>query len=228
MFFGSDVVRKSRVWVLILAICSVTLMVYEAKTTYLGMIPSRQWPPAVGYGLAPWLVGLMVAAIKEGWARIRKRNHRFGRSLLWATGVFMVIMVFATIMSAVRSGDQVEIRNDAMQLMGASVWVPGIAAYCTKYVEASPEMIEEAASWSRRHDRDLRKIIAVIKATGGLSKDEKIQIDQMAMQALKAKVNSQQDKKGYCKQVEMNLQQGLFDLDNRADIASALKRIRDF
>ena len=46
---------------------------------------------ALGYGLSPWIVGLVVAALKLAYAKIRKSDVTFMPDLLWATGVMVVV-----------------------------------------------------------------------------------------------------------------------------------------
>lgn len=211
-----------------LAGISAILIIYKAETVYQHMETEAKWARAFGYGCSPWLLGLLVAGIREGWARLRKREHSFGRSLLWGTGVFATILVVAIALPAEQDTDVQSIRDDAMLLMGAATWVPGVAAYCHKYVEANPGILDAANAWNRRHDSDLRKVVATIKAVGGLSQEEKEQIDRLAMQALKSEIESQDDKNGYCSQIEAALIQGILDLDRRDDTAPALERIRAF
>lgn len=47
---------------------------------------------ALGYGLTPWIVGLVVAALKLAYARIRKTDETYMQDLLWATGVMVVLL----------------------------------------------------------------------------------------------------------------------------------------
>ena len=84
---------KRGIAVVVLLIVSVVVMIYKAETSYQHLAAANKWGSSFGYGFSPWVIGLAVAAIKEGWAQMRKRTHNFTRSLLWATGVLAVLMV---------------------------------------------------------------------------------------------------------------------------------------
>lgn len=219
--------KKATITVALIAVSTV-LMIYKAETTYQHLEAGSKWARAFGNGFGPWFFGLIVAGIKEVWARLRKRNHNFSGSLQWATGVLTVFIVLAAVLSSEKANANGQTRDDAMLLMGAATWVPGLAAYCNKYVEPNKDLLAAAQSWNQRHNADLKKIVSVVKATGGLTKDEKRAIDQLTMRMLKQEVDSQSDKQAYCKQVETALTQRLLDLEQREDTAQAIKRVRAY
>jgi hypothetical protein len=112
-----------------------------------------------------------------------------------------------------------------MLLMGAGAWVPGIAAYCNKYVEPNRQLLEAAAAWNKRHESELEQTIRAIKWAGGLNQEEKGLIGRMAFSLLKKEVEAQEDKPGYCQQVAQSIEDGSFDLKNREDTAPVIRRI---
>lgn len=219
---------KRGIAVVVLLIVSVVVMIYKAETSYQHLAAATKWARSFGYGFSPWVIGLTVAAIKEGWSRMRKRTHNFTRSLLWATGVFAVLMVVGAVAASVKDQDREALRDDAMLLMGAGAAVPGVAAYCNKYVEPNQQLLSAAKAWNRRHKAQLQQVIRAIKWAGGLSKDEKDIIDRMAFALLKKEVEAQPDKAGYCREMGQALDQGILDLSRREDTAPALQRIMDF
>lgn len=218
---------KRGIAVVVLLIVSVVLMIYKAETSYQHLAAATKWARSFGYGFSPWVIGLTVAAIKEGWAQMRKRTHNFTRSLLWATGVFAVLMVVVTVTASVKEQNREAVRDDAMLLMGAGAGVSGVAAYCNKYVEPNQQLLSAAKAWNRRHKEQLQQVIRAIKWAGGLSKDEKDMINRMAFAMLKKEVEAQPDKAGYCREMEQALDQGILDLSRREDTAPALRRIMD-
>ncbi len=218
---------KRSIAVVVLLIVSVVVMIYKAETSYQHLAAATKWARSFGYGFSPWVIGLAVAAIKVGWARMRKRTHNFTRSLLWATGVFAVLMVVVTVTASVKEQDREAVRDDAMLLMGAGAGVSGVAAYCNKYVEPNQQLLSAAKAWNRRHKAQLQQLIRAIKWAGGLSKDEKDMIDRMAFAMLKKEVEAQPDKAGYCREMEQAIDQGILDLSRREDTAPALRRIMD-
>ena len=219
--------NKRRIVFVVLAVISVGLAVYKTNTQYAALEVASKYARSFGYGLAPWIIGLIVATIKMGIQRLRKRPHNFSASLSWATGVMVVIMVVSAITASVKDQDREAVRDDAMLLMGAGAWVPGVAAYCNKYVEPNQQLLSAAKAWNRRHKAQLQQVIRAIKWAGGLSKDEKDMIDRMAFAMLKKEVEAQPDKAGYCREMEQALDQGILDLSRREDTAPALRRIMD-
>ncbi len=216
--------KKGGVGILLLVI-SVVMMIYKSETSYQYLGAGAKWARSFGAGFAPWMLGLVVAAIKEAWARGRKQSHSFAKSTLWATGAFTVLLVVATVFGSARGQDRQALRDDAMLLMGVSVWVPGVAAYCNKYVEPNEQLLSAAKAWNQRHSKELETVVQVIKWTGRLSKIEKELIDRMAFKMLKQEVDAQQDRQNYCREIGQVLDRGILDLATREDTAPALRRI---
>lgn len=135
---------RTRIAALLLLAVSIGTMIYQSETAYQHLDGGAKWARSFGYGLTPWIVGIIVATIKAVWAKIRNRPHNFSRSVLWATGIFTVIIILATAFGSAKSQDRQEVHDDASMLMGASVWAPGVAAYCHKYVEPNEELVFEA------------------------------------------------------------------------------------
>lgn len=63
--------NKRGIAVVVLLIVSVVVMIYKAETSYQHLAAATKWARSFGYGFSPWVIGLAVAAIKEGWAGIR-------------------------------------------------------------------------------------------------------------------------------------------------------------
>lgn len=213
---------------LILAAISIALMVYQAETRYQHFPMGTKWAQAFGFGIGPWLMGFLVAAIREGWVRIKGRKQDFSLPLLGVTGVVIAILIVGLVLKETRASGENSSRNDAMFLMGAALWIPGIAAICHKNVEPRPSLIDAAKKWTRRHNKDLELIVATLKATGGMSAQEKRQIDRSAFKLLKKEIASQGSKAMYCRQVEDAIGRGVLDLDKRDDTAPRLMRLRKF
>ena len=211
--------------VVVLIVVSTVVMIFKSETTYQDFTRAAKWSQAFGYGFSPWLIGVVVAAIGEGYARIRRGTHDFTRALLWGTGVIAILMVAATVSTAATEQEREFVRDDAMLLMGAGAWVPGIAAYCNKYVEPNQQLLEAAAAWNERHDFELEQTIRAIKWAGGLNQEEKDLIDRLAFSLLKKEVEAQEDKPGYCQKVAQLIEDGSFDLERREDTAPVIRRI---
>ena len=84
---------SKRVILIILAIFSIGIAIFQAETKYADVAPPINYTKGVGYVLFPWFLGLIVALIKSGFQRIRKKASDFAGALVWATGVLLVIQV---------------------------------------------------------------------------------------------------------------------------------------
>ena len=204
---------------------SVAMMIYKAESEYQNLAAVAKWSRAFGYAAFPWLVGLLVGGLKEVWARLGKKTYSFSRSVLWGTGVSVSLIVVVAIFNFARTADKQRVRDDALLLMGASVAVPAIAAYCNKHVAPNEELVSAAKAWNERHHDQLSKIVQAIEWAGGLTKEEKDLIDRMGFLVLKNEMEAKDDKPGYCESTAHTLDQGNWDLSKREDTAQALQRI---
>lgn len=117
------------------------------------------------------------------------------------------------------------LRQDALTIMGASLVVPGVAAYCEKFVSANPDRIAAAATWNRRHDADMRLAIRVIGETGGMTKAARERFDRTAFRTVKQMV--EMDGNAICADLEKVVSAGVLDLGKREDTAPALRRLKE-
>ena len=114
---------------------------------------------------------------------------------------------------------------DLLQLMGAGLAVPGIAAYCEKFVMKNPALIDAAKRWNERHDEVLKFIVSEIKRTGDLSADKKRQLNVLAYKALMKEMEAIADKVGYCRDAAKGIDAGDLDFSKREDTAPLLSRL---
>ncbi|MDP2332156.1 MAG: hypothetical protein Q8M19_15830 [Reyranella sp.] len=84
-------------------------------------------------------------------------------------------------------------REAAVVLFKRSLYILGAAAYCDKRIGRNPELIEAAAAWNKRNIATMEQIIAVLKATGDLSKDEKDQLDKNGLVEVRTAMKSKTD-----------------------------------
>jgi hypothetical protein len=218
-------VHKRIVVAILLVALSIGLMIYKAETDYQQLAGANRWFRSFGYGFSPWLLGLIVAAIREVWLRIRKQKKDFIGGVLWAAGAFSVLLLASAIYSSAKAQDRQSVRDDAMLLMGVGTWVPGIAAYCNKYVEPNEDLLSAAAAWNSRHKAELNKVVRTLEWTGGLSRDEKALLDKMSIAMLRREIDGQKDKAEYCRNIQKAMNQGMFDLWTFEQTASAIERI---
>lgn len=82
-----------RVTLIILAIFSIGIAIFQVETEYADMAFPINYTRGAGYALFPWLLGTIVALVKSGFQRLRKNPSNFAGTLVWATGVLLVIQI---------------------------------------------------------------------------------------------------------------------------------------
>ena len=215
---------KQKIAFAVLVLLSIGLAANKVLGQYAELAGSAKYLRALGFALGPWMIGAVVAGLKAGVQRLRGRPTGFLSTLLWATGVVIVILGASAVLSS-KAADRQTVRDDAMLLLGAAAWVPSVAAYCDKYVAKNPEIIEAAISWNKRHRPQLDRIILAVDRSGGLTKEEKQIINRVAFAALRNEVEGQGDKIAYCQDISSAIAGGTLDLDRRDDTAAALRRV---
>lgn len=117
------------------------------------------------------------------------------------------------------------VRNDAMLLMGGSVMVPGVAAYCHEYVRPNARLVAAAVAWNSRNRVAMEAVVRAIEWAGGLSPAEKAKFDRIAFGYLKGTFDNDSNKPGLCTTFEVLITAGELDLASKADTAPALARL---
>lgn len=84
---------RKRLFLIALIVASAALGIHQALTQYNGNLVR-----GVGYSLAPWLFGSVVAVIKELYLRLRRRPHDFVNSMAWAACVMIVLLSASAVM----------------------------------------------------------------------------------------------------------------------------------
>lgn len=110
--------------------------------------------------------------------------------------------------------------------MGASVFVPGIAAYCNEHVAANKPLLEAAKDWNVRNKRFMEQVISALRLNGDLSNDQKDRLDRAGYKLAKETINGEPDPILFCTNVTNVVKSGALDLDRREDLAEARTMIR--
>lgn len=85
--------NAKRIAVIVLVAASIALGLHYALTQYGGNIER-----GIGYALAPWIFGAIVAGIKALVQRLRGKPHDFVNSMTWAAGVIIVLLTVGAFM----------------------------------------------------------------------------------------------------------------------------------
>lgn len=103
------------------------------------------------------------------------------------------ILILVLALPAAAGPSRYDEREASIALFKRSLYILGAAAYCDKRIGRNPELIEAAAAWNKRNMAIMERIIAVLKATGDLSKDEKDQLDKSGLVEVRAAMKSKTD-----------------------------------
>ncbi len=137
--------------------------------------------------------------------------------------VVIVAVVLTGLSSSLYAQGADVIRDGAMRMLGASLLVPGIAAYCEEYVEKN--LLEAVKKWNGRNAAIMHQTVKALTLTGGVSKEEKALLDSLAFKLTKQFVDSDRNQKQVCRNVLFSIENGSLDLDRREDLADASKLI---
>jgi len=116
-------------------------------------------------------------------------------------------------------------RDDALSLIMTVLFVPGVAAYCNKNVEANSELLDAARQWNERNRKFHLAIVATLEASGGLSAIQKDTLDKAALELVKQKIEEEQDKSSFCSDLVGIANSGQLDLDKMDDTKAPLARL---
>jgi hypothetical protein len=112
-----------------------------------------------------------------------------------------------------------------MRLLGASLLVPGVAAYCDQNVEKNPSLLQAALQWNKRNNGIMDRTVKALQRTGGISSKEKALADSLAFAMTKEFVNSEGNPEQLCRGAISNIENGSLDLDRRSDLSEAYRII---
>lgn len=121
--------------------------------------------------------------------------------------------------------DPMTVREAAVEMMGASVFVPGIAAYCNEHVASNKPLLEAAREWNVRNKGFMEQTISTLRLNGYLSKDQKDRLDRTGYKLVKETIDGEPDPILFCTNVTNVVKSGALDLERREDLAKARSTI---
>ena len=118
------------------------------------------------------------------------------------------------------------VRDAAARMMGASAFVPGVAAYCNERVVSNKPLLEAARDWNVRNKRFMDQTISVLRVYGDISSEQKDRLNRAGYKLGKDVVEREPDPKQFCSDLTYVVKSGALDLDRREDLAEARTMIR--
>lgn len=133
----------------------------------------------------------------------------------------MSFFLIANLAITTFAADTLTVREASMQMMGAGLVVPGLAAYCNEFVALNPKLLDAARKWNARNTLLMEKTVKTVKLSGDMSVEEKDMLDRLAFKAVKLLVEAAPDQKQFCTDLISAVSNGTFDLERREDLAEA-------
>lgn len=121
--------------------------------------------------------------------------------------------------------EKMTVRDAALQMIGASVFVPGIAAYCNERVASNKPLLEAAGEWNLKNKEFMEQAMSALRLNGDLSKDQKDSLDRAGYKLVKEFIDGEPDPILFCTNVTNVVKSGALDLDRREDLAKARSTI---
>ncbi len=113
---------------------------------------------------------------------------------------------------------------DYLLAVSAAPWPLEILAYCYDTVAKDADVREAGRQWNERNGKLLANIEARAKAAA-LADDVRRKADEASLAAIRDTVDGQGDKAAYCRTIARVVDSGAYDIDQRADLKDALRRI---
>lgn len=139
--------------------------------------------------------------------------------------LFILVAVLVGLAPSLYAQDMGVIRDSAMRMLGASLLVTGVAAYCDQSIEKNPLILNAAKQWNRRNALIMDGTVRALKHTGGVSNEEKTLLDHLAFKMTKQFVDGEGNQKQLCRTAVTSIENGSLDLDKRLDLAEAYRLI---
>jgi hypothetical protein len=114
--------------------------------------------------------------------------------------------------------------EDFLTVLSAAPYPLELMAYCYGAVAKDDAVLAAGRGWNERNGEMLANI-GKKAAPLGLSAETRRQADARTLAGIEALVGSQPDKPAYCTTIARLVESGYYDIDRRADLRDALKRI---
>lgn len=143
----------------------------------------------------------------------------------------IIFLVFAALLASILplqafAQDTKTVRGAGMQMMGAALFVPGIAAYCDKNVGSNKPLLEAASNWNGRNKRLMEQSTNALRLSGDLSREEKDILARIGYKLVKEAIEGERDPIVFCANLTNVVKSGALDLHRRDDLAEARAIIR--
>jgi len=114
--------------------------------------------------------------------------------------------------------------DDLLVVVSAALYPVEIMAYCHREVVADPLFRDVGEAWNARNGGLLATLEDKAAATG-VTDAARRAADERALADIKAAVTGAADPPAYCRLIAKVIDGGYYDIDQRADLKPALKRI---
>jgi hypothetical protein len=114
--------------------------------------------------------------------------------------------------------------DDFLAVLSAAPYPLQLMAYCHTVVARDDAVLAAGRGWNERNGEMLANI-EKLAAPLAISADTRRKADEAALTGIAALVGSRSDKPAYCATIAKLVDAGYYDIDRRADLKDALKRI---
>jgi hypothetical protein len=108
--------------------------------------------------------------------------------------------------------------------MSASVYVPGVAAYCETKIIKNTGIVAAAKHWNDRHSKILKEFAEILNKES-LSTTQRQQIEGLAYKVITTDLENEPDKVKACRTLVEMISDGTYDFDNMPKVKAALSRL---
>jgi hypothetical protein len=136
----------------------------------------------------------------------------------------LLLLVFCQRIAVGQSDTTRQQLHDLSFLMSASVYVPGVAAYCETKIIKNTGIVAAAKHWNDRHSEILKQFAEVLNKQN-FSKSQRQQLEVLAYNVIAADLENEPDKVKACQTLVEMISDRTYDFDNMPNVKAALSRL---
>ncbi len=140
----------------------------------------------------------------------------------WPSAIGLAALV--ALPAAALGSEPAASRDDLFAVVSAALYPVEIMAYCHRAVVADPVFRDVGEAWNARNG----SLLATLEdkaAAAGVTDAARRAADEQALAEIEAAVKGATDPAAYCRLIARLIDGGYYDIDQRADLKPALKRI---
>ena len=142
-----------------------------------------------------------------------------------AIALALPVVAWASAGLALTTDERDALLADAMRLLGARTYVASASNWCSLNVADDPALAASVQAWQERNRAVNERALQVIEAVGGLSPEQRADMNRMGDQVIRRDIEHRPDPRAFCRDLPGKLDSGIIDMEKRDDLRGPLERV---